>query len=138
MPETAVEESADDFLDSLGLNDELEPQDSNDAFYNELCGGKYSKIDNMMYWLKGEMGRFLHFQEHNCRLTRNVMEGGKLIIKPLTRMEYSKISIEYYFQMYHLPRFSKLGAKEPCSMQVMIDKVVAYPPMREVIENYQG
>lgn len=136
--EQELEESADDFLGSLGLNTSIEPLNSNDAFYQELCGGKYSKIDNMIYWLRGEMSRFIHFQEHNCKLTRNIVKDGKSISKPLTRMEYARISIEYFFQMYHLPRFKKLNVKEPCDMQVMIDKVVAYPPMKEVIENYMG
>lgn len=128
----------DDILASLGLDKEHPPKDANDAFYDELAGGKFSKIDNMMLWVKSEISVYLHLQEHHIKHTKAVVEGGKAIDRPISRMELGRILVKYYLQAYHLPRFQKLNERAPCDFKVMIDKIVAYEPMRKVIENFAG
>lgn len=141
--ETALDE-ADDFLASMGLSAapaphySSPPADPNEAFYQELTGGRYSKIDNMVYWMKSEMAIYLHILENHVNLTKNSMVDGRPAAKPISRMEYGRIVLRYYLDMQHLPRFQKINEKTPCDYATMIDKIVAYQPMQNVIENFEG
>jgi hypothetical protein len=131
------EADLDDLLEGLGLD--AKPLDANERLYSELASGKYTKLDNMVYWLKAEISKMLHMQEHHVYCTKNsVATGGNPIVKRLSRLEYSRLMIKYYLQMYHLPHFRKVNDREPCDYKIMVDKIVTYPPIADAIENYGG
>ena len=129
-------DEGDDLLKSLGLS--AAPIDSNDLFFQEITNGKYTKIDNMIYWMKDEIAKWLFLQSHNTQITKNVVSNGKPFVRTLTRMEYSKLMLKYYLQQYHLPRFSKEVFATPCDYDTVIGKIVTYERMKKVIDEYGG
>lgn len=134
MPEATKD--ADDLFSLLELDDT--PFDANDRFWEELTTGSYKKISNIRYWLITEMSRFEHLKERNVKITKNKVTNGAHQDAPLSRIEWAKISLEYYLMCYHLPRFDKEIHKSNtlgvCDMAVMIDRIAAYEDVREVIE----
>lgn len=133
-----IQDEADDLLASMGLNTSIEPADSNEAFYAELAYGKYSKIDNAVYWMRCEFSIWLFTQEQHIKTTKSTVQSGKATDRPVTRLEMARVLLQYYLQMQHEPRFRKINERTPCDYTIMIDKIVAYPAMKEMIENYQG
>ena len=131
--EEVLEDNIDDLLGQLGLDSK--PIDANDKFFSELRGESgYARLDNMMFWLKGQLSEFDFLHEHLVNITKSTTSAGKPFEKHLSREDWSKIQLKYYFMMYHLPRFDKEIHREPCSYDVMIGKVMTYEPIRILVQ----
>lgn len=129
----ASADDCNDLLASLGLSDYQGTP--SDQFFDELTSGSYKKIHNLRYWLVSEMSRFQSMLDDNIKFTRTVMESGALVNRALTKMDYAKVSIRYYLEMHHLPRFLKLNEhQEPCDLATVVNMVADYPDVKEVIE----
>jgi len=131
-----MSDGIDDYLKDLGFDDT--PRSREEQLYGILTAGHYKKIDNCRYWLTHEMAKYQFILNRNIKITKDVFSEKNVTARPISKLDYAKIHLEYYLQMYHLPYFIKLDdGKEPANMAKIIDLIVAYLPIKEVIEkNY--
>lgn len=134
---TEDETSFDDLLSSMGMDDKSIT--SEDMFFTYLTEGKYQKIHNLRYWLVSEIAKFQFLAKENVKITKHIYDKEKrtIIDRPLTNIEFAKIQIKYYLQMYHLPWFEKIGARKPCDMEIMLGRIAEHSIIAEtIVKNY--
>lgn len=123
----------DEALASLGISTVTTREDE---LYLLLTEGKVPRISNCRYWMVGEMSRYKQMVELGIRITKDKVYEGILQPVMLSKIEYAKIAIAYYLQCYHLPYFQDLDGKPAASLPKMVDKLVQYPDIKEIIEKY--
>jgi hypothetical protein len=126
-------DEADDLLTRMGLN--LGASTPEDRFMDSLTDGKCPRIASLRYWLNGEMDIHSFLLEKGLKVTKNTFKDGKHQELALTKLEYARIQIEYYLHMQHLPWFQQLRTDLPaCDMANVIEQIIAYGDMKNVIE----
>lgn len=121
-----------DFLANLGLGiRELTPEQ---MFVDEINAGKVTKLAMMRHYLNHEMSKFQSLLESGFAVTRNAVEGGTVIKKPIKNEDYARFSIEYYLQMNYLTRFQRgIVGFEPLKMNTVLDMLLALSELKEII-----
>lgn len=126
------ETGLDDTLAALGISAETPTRA--DELYLIMTEGKFKKIDNCKYWLTHEMAKFGFLNSKTVRTGREVFNDGKVIIKSLTKVEYAKLMLEYYLNMYHLPYFQDLPGRPAADMGKFVDLLMTYEPIKKAVE----
>lgn len=126
-------DEADEFLLSLGLSTgETSPED---RFWDSFTEGGAPKLDMLKYWLNHELYKYYFILQNNIKITKDTVKDGVLQARILPKLDYAKLHIQYYLQMHHLSWFMKIADdREPCNMQIVIDKILLHPLIRTLIE----
>ena len=130
-----MSDDIDDYLKDLGFDDTpVVPRSREEQLYAMFTIGSAKRIDNMRYWLGHEMAKFLFILNNNIKVTKDVFKDKEVLAQPISKLDYAKLHVQYYLEMYHLSHFMKSNdGREPANMTKMVDMLVAYPDVKEVI-----
>lgn len=128
-------DETDTFLESIGID--TTPLSPEDLFMDDFTSGTYTKVDNLRYYLLHELAKFTFLLEENVKITRYtyVINQDKAFDQQLSILDYSKLHIKYYLQMYHLPRFTtEFAGKKVCDITATVEMIVKLPRIKELID----
>ena len=130
-----TEQSLDDAMAELGLD--TKPATREEELYVILTEGKHPKMASCRYWLMHEMAKFKFLTGESIKVSKSVVREGKLVDAPLTNLEYAKLCLKLYLQMYHLTYFMELNPGDKVAdMNKVIDLMLEYGDFKVVIEKY--
>lgn len=136
MPEQA-EQSLDEAMADLGLD--VKPASREEQLYIVLTEGKHPKMASCRYWLMHEMAKYKFLKEEGIKVTKDVVRDGTLLSSSLSNLEYAKLCLKLYLQMYHLTYFMELNPGDKIAdMSKVIDLMLGYGDFRDVIDKYGG
>ena len=129
------DQSLDDAMAELGLD--VGPITREEELYVILTEGKHPKMASCRYWLMHEMAKFKFLAGESIKVSKSVVREGKLIDAPLTNLEYAKLCLKLYLQMYHLTYFIELNPGDKIAdMGKVIELMLEYGDLRDVVDKY--
>ncbi len=130
-------ETQDDFasiMAQFGLSEKVNVSPE-EMFYQQQTSGASPKIDNLSHWLRHEMAHLDHLIECGVKLTLKGLKEGQPFDRLLTRIEYARLMVIYYMQMYHLTRFNgMMGAEAPrLDLDATVTLFMTWPEVKKII-----
>lgn len=128
------EPDLDDLMQAMGFEKPVINRSPEDEFLVYLTFGATPRIINLLHWLKHIIGQFEYLLEKDINITVTAYDKNIVGQKPVSRENYTRLMVEYYLYMCHLPRFDKnLSATgKVCDMKVTLDRIMCLEDVKAI------